>query len=629
MLQSLRKASKSWVASVFAGVLVLAFALWGVQDVFRGSTDTVVADVGSAEISSFDFDRAMRNQMRAFSAQTQTEITMDQAKAIGLDRNVLETEISQAALDEVGRSLGLTASQVTVNNQITSDKNFIGAGGAFDPIVFQQTLQQNNFTPQAFMETTAQNIVRAQLLGAAADGVAAPPGLVRLLFDYTSEQRAAEYIVVTPEEVGKVADPSMADLDAYHKAHAAEFSAPEYRAFDYVQITPDQVAGEIQISDDEIKTQFESRKASYEKPEERDIQQIVFPDKAAADAAAGKIKTGADFLAVAREKSLKDDDLNIGTKTQAQLDPKLADAVFAVPQGGVTAPLQGPFGWVILRAAKVTPGENKTLDDVKDQIKADLVKIKSQDKLKDISDKLEDARGGGAALADSAMKLGLTVRHVAAVDRKGMTPEDTKADMPAQPQFLDTVFMTESGEESDTFQTQDGQYFAIKVTGITPPALKPLDSVREQVREGFLKDARAKLLQDKVKMLTDQATNEKSLAGVGKALGHAPVTSMPMRRNEMGDVFSTSLMAQLFASQQGTVVTGPAGKGDGLVIARVVAVNHTEPDVSSAEYANFRQVVGQQLGETMVDSLAAGSRKDVGVSVHQASVQRVLGETQQ
>jgi len=39
-----------------------------------------------------------------------------------------------------------------------------------------------------------------------------------------------------------------------------------------------------------------------------------------------------------------------------------------------------------------------------------------------------------------------------------MTPEDTKADIPAEPQLLDTVFMTESGEESDAFQTQDGQY---------------------------------------------------------------------------------------------------------------------------------------------------------------------------
>ncbi|HYM19349.1 MAG TPA: SurA N-terminal domain-containing protein, partial [Micropepsaceae bacterium] len=629
MLQSLRKATKSWVASVLAGVLVLAFALWGVQDVFRGSADTVVADVGKGQISSSDYDRAMKNQIRAFSAQTQTEITMDQAKAIGLDRNVLDTAISQKALDEEGRSLGLTASQNTVNNQITSDKNFVGAGGAFDQNVFLRALQDNGFSPQGFMDITAENITRGQLIGATVDGVAAPPGLVRLLFDYTSEQRTMEYIVITPEEAGKVPEPSMADLEAYHKAHAAEFSAPEYRSFDYVQIGPDQVASDIQISEDEIKTQYDKAKATYVKPEERDVQQIAFPDKAAADAAAARIKTGADFLAVAREKNLKDEDINLGTKTEAQLDPKLAEAVFAVPQGGATAPVQGPFGWVILRAAKVTPAENKTLDDVKGQIKADLVKIRSIDKLKELSDKLEDARGGGAGLTDAAMKLGLTVHHIAAADRKGMTPEDTKADIPPQAQVLDTVFMTESGEESDTFQTMDGQYFAIKVTAITPPALKPLDSVREQVREGYLKDARAKQLQEKVKMLADQAMKDMNLAGVGKSLGHAPVTSKPMRRNETDDVFSNTLMAQLFAAQQGGIVTGAAGKGDGVVIARVTAVNHPEPDVSSAEYANFRQVVGQQLGESALDTLAAATRKQVGVNIHQATVQQVLGGTQQ
>jgi peptidyl-prolyl cis-trans isomerase D len=544
--------------------------------------------------------------------------------------------ISQTALDEVGRSLGLTTSQATVNAQITNDKNFAGPSGTFDQGAFLRALQDNKFSPQGFVALTAQNITRGQLIGAAIDGVAAPPGLTRLLYDYTTEQRVAEYLVVTPEEAGKVPEPSMADLDAFQKAHSAEFSAPEYRAFDYVQIGPDQVAGEIEVSDADIKSQYDNAKASYEKPEERDIQQIAFPDKATADAAAARIKTGADFLAVARERGLKDEDINLGTKTETpstvpgrQLDPKLAQAVFAVPQGGVTPPVQGPFGWVILHAVKVTPGENKTLDEVKDQIKANLVKARAVEKLKDVSDKLEDARGGGAGLTEAAMKLGLTVHHVAGADRKGMTPEETKADIPMEAQFLDQVFMTDSGQESDTFQSQDGQYFALKVTGITPPALKPLDSVREQVREGFLKDAGAKLLQEKVKTLADQATKEMGLAGVGKVLGHAPVMSKPMRRSDMDDVFSMNLTAQLFAVQQGMLVTGPAGKGDGVVLARVVAVNHPEPDLSSAEYANFRKVVGQQLGETTIDTLAAASRKEVGVTVHQAVVQRVVGETQQ
>src|SRR5215471_10997902 len=129
MLQQLRRASKSWVASAVIGVLVLAFALWGVADIFRGGGDNTVADVGSAQISSQEYDRQLRNQIRQLSSQTQTEITMDQAKAIGLDKNVLETAISQTALDEQGRNLGLTISQDAINAQITRDNNFFGAGG--------------------------------------------------------------------------------------------------------------------------------------------------------------------------------------------------------------------------------------------------------------------------------------------------------------------------------------------------------------------------------------------------------------------------------------------------------------------------------------------------------------------
>jgi hypothetical protein len=51
--------------------------------------------------------------------------------------------------------------------------------------------------------------------------------------------------------------------------------------------------------------------------------------------------------------------------------------------------------------------------------------------------------------------------------------------------------------------------------------------------------------------------------------------------------------------------------------------------LSSADYTNFRRSASQQLGETAVDTLAAAARKQAGVSIHQATVQRVLGETPQ
>jgi len=428
-----------------------------------------------------------------------------------------------------------------------------------------------------------------------------------------------------------VPQPTEADLAAYHKAHAQQFSSPEYRTIDYVQIGPDQVSGEIQISDADLKAQYDAHRADYEKPEQREVQQISFTDKAAADAAAAKIKNGDDFVKVAQEHGLKDQDLTLGTFARGApgLDARLAQAVFAVPDGGVTPPVQGPFGWVILRAAKVIPGENKSFDQVKDAIRADLVKARSSAKVTDLANAFEDVRGSGTSLNEAAAKEGLMVHHVQAVDKEGNTPEKTKADIPKQPQFLDQVFRTETGEESDLFQTDDGQYYAVKVTGITPPAVRPLDSVREEVKEGWTNEQRAKLLQTKSQQLVADARKSGSLADASKSIGHAAVTSMLLKRGETGDVFSMELINQIFAEPPGAIVSGPAGKGDAVVIAKIVSVTEPQADVTSAEYTNFRKAAAQQLGEGLVDSVASAARQRAGVNIHQATLQRTLGDTQQ
>ena len=629
MLQQLRSASKSWVASVIIGILVLAFALWGVADIFRGGGDNVVADVGGTSITDTEYDMQLKGQLRQLSAQTQQEITMEQAKAIGLDKNVLDTAISRTALDEHAKKLGLTASQQTIETQIKTSDAFRGADGAFDFARFEQALRDNGLTEQAFLAATGKDIARGQLLDALTDGVAAPPGMARLLYDFVSEQRVAEYVIVTPEEAGKVPEPTQAELEAYHKAHGQQFSSPEYRSFDYVQISPDQFNGEIQVSDADLKAEFDANKANYEKPEQREIEQIAFPTKEAADTAATKIKTAAEFAAVAKERGLKDQDVKLGTLPATGLDPKLSAAVFAIPEGGVTAPVQGPFGWVILHAAKVIPGEMKSFDQVKDEIKTNLVKARVGAKLTEVANKLEDDRGSGDTLPEAAMKEGLSIHHVANVDRQGMTPERSQGDIPKVPALLDRAFMTETGEESDLFQSEDGQYFAVKVNGVTPPAVRPLDSVKEEVREAFMTDKRNQMLQAKVKALTDQVTQAHSLAEAGKALGRAPLTSQPLKRGDMSDVFSPQLIGTLFSTPAGVAVSANEAKGTGVVIARVTKVLHPEPDLSSAEYANFRRSAAQQLGLTTVDTVAAAAKKDAGVTIHQATVQRVLGDTPQ
>ena len=72
------------------------------------------------------------------------------------------------------------------------------------------------------------------------------------------------------------------------------------------------------------------------------------------------------------------------------------------------------------------------------------------------------------------MKFG----HLAAVDVTGLKPDGSKADVPADAEFLPALFKTEMGEDSDPFPTKPGDYFVVHVNGITPPKLKPMDQVR-------------------------------------------------------------------------------------------------------------------------------------------------------
>src|SRR6185436_15488999 len=106
-------------------------------------------------------------------------------------------------------------------------------------------------------------------VNAAVQGLVPPPGLARLLYDYITEERTMEYVVMTPEEAGQVTAPTAMDLEAFHASHAAQFSAPEYRTFDYVQIGPDQVSKEITVSDADLMAEYETHKANYEQGEQR------------------------------------------------------------------------------------------------------------------------------------------------------------------------------------------------------------------------------------------------------------------------------------------------------------------------------------------------------------------------
>ena len=97
------------------------------------------------------------------------------------------------------------------------------------------------------------------------------------------------------------------------------------------------------------------------------------------------------------------------------LDKAEANAVFALPQGGVSGVLKSQFGPVIVRVKGITPSTIKPFAEVADEVKRQVSASRAGDKIQALHDKIEDARVSGKSTHRSRQGRGLD----RAIDRRG------------------------------------------------------------------------------------------------------------------------------------------------------------------------------------------------------------------
>ena len=618
MLQEMRKYAQSWVASLFMGALALSFALWGIADIFRGNADTTVYSIGSTQISSDLFAREFHNVIR----NAGTTLTPDQTKIAG--QQILDRMMSGTALDMIAAKLGLTATDDRVRAQIQGMQAFNGALGTFDHATFVQVIGRAGYNEAEFVAAIRKDIARDQLLRSIEGGYLMPPDYARAIYSYVNESRAAEYIVLTPAMVGSIAPPADDVLATYIKAHPDRFSTPEYRSVSYAALSIDEIAPTIPVTDKQIDDELAANRSDYVVPEKREVEQIGFKTEDAAKAAKSELDSGKSFDALATEQKLKPAEYKLGqlSRDDLAIDPARAAATFALSEGGVSAPVKGTFGWVLIHVAKIVPGSSKSHDEIKLAVQRKLAVAK----MTDIANAFTDAVGGGDTVEQAARKSGMHFARIAAVDMQGLAPDGSKTVAATSPELLSNVFKSEVGDEGDPFPTADGHFYAIKVDGVTPPKLKPLDAVRTQAIAQWTAEQQVARLKAKASALVARAALAHSLDVVAKELG-VPVQASPaLTRRSDNPVFNAALTASLFDAAPGATVSGPTSDGS-YVIARVTGIHHPALPADRLEYLKGVRELSTEISSDFSSTLAKAEEAHEGVNINQKLVDSTVGNS--
>lgn len=612
--------------SVVMGVLILSFAVWGIADIFKGFGQSTLAKIGGTEISTEQFRQLYTDRLQQLGRQFGRPLSMDQARAFGLDRQVLQQTVAEAALDEEARRMRLGMSDAETMRMIYADPNFKGVSGAFDPQRFQATIRQFGFTEQRYIADQRKVSLRRQIAGTVSAGLEPPKVMIEALSRFQNEQRSIEYVKLDAAQAGTIDPPSPETLAAYFDEHKTQFRAPEYRKLSFVIINPEEIGKWASVSDEDAKKRFEENRGKLGTPEQRQVSQIVFPNADEAAAARSRIASGTSFEDIAKERGLSPADIDLGTIAKsAIIDPAIADAAFSLPSGEVSQPVQGRFGTALVKIGKIEAGAEASYESVAADLKKEIAAERARAQVADLHNKMEDERGGGASVIEAAQKLGLAAVTIDAVDRSGRQPSgQLVSNIPRGLDVISQAFNSDVGVDNDPIQFNGG-YVWYDVLGITPSRERSLDEVRPQVEARWREDQIASRLRTKATEMVQKLDQGGKLADEAAAVGAKLETVSNFRRDAALPGLPAGAITAAFRTAKDAAGQTAGAGGSEWIVFRVTDITLPPVDLASEDIKKMQETLQRGLTEEQLAQYVNKLESQIGTSINEAAFAQVTG----
>ncbi len=633
MLEAMRTATKGFVGrtlmTIVLGLIIVSFAIWGIGDIFRGFGVGDLVKVGKTEIGVDAYRSAYQAELQRLQRTARRAVTNEEARMLGIDQQVLQRLVGNAALDQEVRALGLGLSDDEVTRQVAKDPMFRGITGQFDQRRFDSILRDNGLTQHGYLTEQRAQALRGAVIDALTHGLDVPQAMLTAIHQFQTERRAIDYFVLPTSAAGTIPDPSEEELKKYFDERQELYGVPEYRSFVTLAVTPTSLAKPDAVTNADALKRYEEVKADrYGTPEKRAVEQIVFPDETSAGAARVSLDSGKTFDQLLAEKNLAAKDASLGTLARgAFADKNVAEAAFALPRGGVSGPIATPFGTVLVRVTEIVPSTLKPYSEVAAELKREIAAQRARAEVGRVHDTIEDRRAAGKSLGEAVEGLGLEVRNVGSIDPlgtdiQGKQVEGIATDAP----LMKAVFASDVGVDNETLRTRDGGYQWFELTGITPARQKGFGEVKPEVTKAWRDDEIAKRLSAKAADLVKRLEDGETLAVVAASEGNLEVQHAKNLERSGGEGPAAKAASQVFGIGVEGVGSTELDDGSRLVF-RVVGAEVPPFNPADASLVAVSRQVKQAIVEDVLGQYLAKLQSDLGVKVNERALASALGSS--
>ena len=484
-------------------LIVPSFALLGVESYTRmGDSANVIAKVGDQKILKEELDAAQRQQAdrlrQAYGPRFDPKM-LDNPEA---RQGLLDNLIAQKALAVEAARNRLSVSDASLQQSILQIPDLQGADGKFDVERYKALLAAQGMSPTMFEAQLRQDLALQQINAAVQNSAFAPKALSTRLSEINEQQREVQEMLFKASDYASKVKVTDELLKTYYDNSGSRFETPEQVSAEYVVLNPAAAAAQVTVSDADVKSYYDQNAKRYTTEEQRRASHILITapkDAPAKDRAAAKAKAEAllaqlrknpgDFAKLAKENSQdpgsaeRGGDLDFFGK--GMMVKQFEDVAYKLAKGQISDVVESEFGYHIIQVTDIKAGGVRTLDQVKDEIAAEIKKQLAAKKYTELAETFSNTVYEQAdSLKPVADKLGLKIETVS---KLGRNPSPALKDAPYNnAKFLNALFADESvrsKHNTEAVEVAPSTLISGHVLSFQPRARRPFEDVKAQVRE--------------------------------------------------------------------------------------------------------------------------------------------------
>ena len=518
-MQAFRDLVRGWLGKALLALLMVPFAIVGIESYFVGGKAAPAATINDDEISQNELDRSVDQQRQRILASMGENPDASRIDLPVLRQEVLKSLIDRSVLSQQAKKSGFLIDDATIARLIRETPAF-QENGVFSQSRYEQMLRNIGEDVINFPAKAKKEIAVSQLASGITQTAFVSPKELDALSALDNQKRDVHVAMVTAAPYLASVQVSDDEINKYYKANTTKYTSDEKVSVDYLVLGAELFTDKVLLTDADVEARYAEKLKALESNEQRRASHILIniDDKTKdADALAKvkglekRIQAGEDFGALAKEFSQDQGSAtnngDLGFASKGMFVPEFEKTLYGLKVNEVSAPVKTQFGYHIIKLLEIQKAPVPTMAEIRPSLEADVRAAKSEELYAEAVEKMDALAYESSDLKEGAKQYTMTLQTSPLFSKNGGEGLAGNRKV-VQAAFSDEIL--KEGKNSSALALDDKHSVWIHVNKHEPSRVKPLAEVAAEIKSALQLDKASALAKAQADAMTKAINSGKS-----------------------------------------------------------------------------------------------------------------------